>query len=834
MLKCIATFIRAVSRDWGNVGKSYVNVLVDQLKTYLQVGWRDELVEGLNLKTLLQSGVLGLDPEEAKIVMEEFVWYFMTKKHTNPKYLMEEKQEYLENELKGLDANTRLWREGMGSDVEGRLRAALEEILLSLKGNSGKSLVEVDEVDGTMDRLLKESEGPLGPRDKILLLKTKDRMHRIISKEILNKMKKIRERVIFILEEHTGLESVEPTKEDIDKGVVKETPIKLNIPKKFDIEEINAWVKRLFSVPEQMVYLNLTGQKSLEKSDEESNKRDPVKDEDLASEISKEMGKEIQRQRIVEIRKKVLQRVKDEFFSKESIKPEKKIRSKEMKLYELNAEDLKDFKDFVKEELTAPTKGKRAPEKTELILSLIKAMSEKEASLKAVAEEMKVSYVSIKNAQLSLVKLYEKWFGNGESKEASYEGGFSSLERLRVACMELEDNEAVRRVLADLNGEQMELEDMRFLDLADLYADRYAAVDPLFMKKKTPEEQAAIDLAQKKFLEKGKNQPPAPASEKPAEVAPAEDVGEEDDTGGSKGKGRGKKKEEPTEEEMLAQLKRIINVKVLKPHKAEDLRFFRVAIDFKSKFDWDDIGHGKFDPKFDADEGWVQDDPHFEWESFNASIDTSIHPLKVGKTEFIIKYDYKQKLHDNGTNDGEPVTSLVVTKMGGKEDTHRTIINESGSKKTFRSFLDEYFDKVRELGLPMEGSVSCSYKNTTTGKTYHNTASFRKAMGGLAVSDSYMGDRVKQYAEFDSHRRQFRKGPSPLIKHNVIQYKAQLKSIMNKVHVSNETKKEAQKMLDLTRVRGLSELQLNQVHKFIRDHYKEESNLHKDVNIFDL
>jgi hypothetical protein len=192
-----------------------------------------------------------------------------------------------------------------------------------------------------------------------------------------------------------------------------------------------------------------------------------------------------------------------------------------------------------------------------------------------------------------------------------------------------------------------------------------------------------------------------------------------------------------------------------------DKKDFDVLITFVSDFDWVDIGLGKFDPKLhegdkeDQDEGWVKDDPHFEWRSFNVVMNRT---KRRGKQEIVVSYTFKQKLFDNGDVSGEPSSTLKITRDNG--DVKEPGLHDAGVERV-RVYLDKFFGKIAEGEIPiLAGSgISVKYKNEKLDREYHNTNEFEKQMGGLGISNSKHSQRAKEYNLFRTKRRMHLLGP---------------------------------------------------------------------------
>jgi hypothetical protein len=192
-----------------------------------------------------------------------------------------------------------------------------------------------------------------------------------------------------------------------------------------------------------------------------------------------------------------------------------------------------------------------------------------------------------------------------------------------------------------------------------------------------------------------------------------------------------------------------------------DKKDFDVLITFVSDYDWMDVGLGKKSPELyegddkDKEEGWVKDDPHFAWKTFNATINKS---RKRGKQELKVDYTFKLKLFDTGDPHGEPTSHLKMIRDTG--DVKEPALHDAGIEK-IRVFLDNFFVKIAEGEVPiLSGTgISVKYKNEKLDREYHNTVEFENQMGGLGLSNSKHSQRAKEYELFRKKRRMHLLGP---------------------------------------------------------------------------
>jgi hypothetical protein len=706
---------------------TFIDLVAKELKDYLYIAFREEILEEINLKALLSSLVKDLDEEEARKVLEEASFYIMTGKSLDPKYLMEEKQEEEKKRLEGVPATQHMWEEGKGHMIEAALDAELRRILL-------KAGVEPENLKVTMDKMLLRSTGSLKPEDAKIFNKVKPDIIKYLSNTIRLIALKRRKKVLDILNEQAPVEVLEPSVKDWERGVTKENVDPAwKKPGGLDIEEISKFVEKHFDKAHELVYYNIISKK-------------PISETQLISEIDKETGKKLSQPSIHRMKAEVLDKLYGEFFP--GIPREKKVNINQMSFEDMAPSDREEFEKYVEKELKDKGTDEELIKKVMLFLKELGSGK----TLKEISEKIGIPLESIKKYTQRYVKnYYEDWIKERTEKTAS----FMSVEmfNLRWAMMVhkgYSDPEllgsVVHRVMTGASDE-----------------------DAL--------EQGLDELAQKHLDAK---------------------------------------------KEVRDKLQKMVERKIL------NKKDFDILITFKSKFDWNDVSSGKFHPEYDEDEGFVKDDPEFAWESYNTEF---VKTFNFGKTSTTIHFAFKQKLLDNGVHDGAPVSSLVVEKNDKK------IIDEHGDS-FFKAFLDDYFKKIMDLGIPpIKGQdLSVHYRNTRLDRDYANTHVFDDKMGGFAVSDPKHRQKAEEYKEFVRKRKDHMHGPSiPSIKtftpEKLIRF---LKNSQKDSHVSESEKKKIDEYLKELKEGKVPDEKLTEIDKFLIGLDKKERDLHKDVDIFNL
>ena len=247
-------------------------------------------------------------------------------------------------------------------------------------------------------------------------------------------------------------------------------------------------------------------------------------------------------------------------------------------------------------------------------------------------------------------------------------------------------------------------------------------------------------------------------------------------------------------------------------------RRYDIMVEFKADYDWTDISKGKFDPQMDEEGTWIKDEPMFEWESYNVLIDHTLHSKRY-------VYKFRQKVYPEGSNAGEPESSLNVT--GPKGDP---LIHEAGSGGFFKKFIDEHFRKIKDLGVPPPKGANfrVEYHNTKLHREYNSTHEFEDEYGGIAFSDAAHADRAKQYAEFRKkvHEKHFGPGRTVTPDMSLGEAQAILKKNMKKNLPESVKKKITEYQAILNDVKDMKELPLErqkEIDKFIESIYNTEN-----------
>jgi len=228
--------------------------------------------------------------------------------------------------------------------------------------------------------------------------------------------------------------------------------------------------------------------------------------------------------------------------------------------------------------------------------------------------------------------------------------------------------------------------------------DKLGAVDPMFMKKKTPAEQKAIDLAREKFLEKGEKSDLERSRARRPELKEEEPA--ESDKKGPAGKKEPSGKKEPKD---VGDSKSVLAaIEDVRSHP----RFLSIDIYFKSKF-----AHGH-----EVSEQILQDLPKdadlykamqeaFDWVKYEAKVDRDIRGYEI-------KYTFTKSLK-----------GLDVSKKNMLEDepyTEKLTADGSTipeSNEAFKTLHDWMMKTVLPEGILPKGAYAVEFHNIAHSST---------------------------------------------------------------------------------------------------------------------
>jgi hypothetical protein len=713
--------------------RSFIDIGADELKAYLSIGFREEIVDEINFKGLLRA-LLGSEDEsydenEALIILDGAIYKYITGKtlHLTRSDSPEESAENTENDLKDINVTERLWAEGKGIDTEARLRAELTDMLLS------KRWVPYNETQSTLNKIMLKETGSMDGRTQELFSKLKPHIARILYADILNTLRTEKFNISTKLKKFAPLEGLEPQEgkriDKLDPGFQN-----LDVP----IEEISKWVEKWMGKKYYVIYENMISTK-------------PVSEEELVEKIEKETGQRVNRRTINNWQSELIKGMKEKFF--EGVPQKKMLQNIGIGniVKTMRQEDFEDFEEFVADKIEGKEETRGLSQTDESINNLkryVKELKERGDDLNSIARDLSINISTLKAWNYrKLLPWYRTWSRTRSRTRSRTQSPSMSPTR----CL----SSRVIRVVAAF---EVMIKDYRL-----------TGTDKIAFRDQHPAEKILDELSGKYLTQK---------------------------------------------KEELQKFQKLFEKSFLMPVP----RRYDIIIEFKADYDWSDISKGKFDPRMDAEGTWVKDMPMFEWESYNVRIDHTLNSKRY-------VYNFSQKVHPEGSNAGEPNSSLEVTSPKGGQGIH-----EFGPGGFFKKFIDEHFSKIRDLGMPPPKGAEfrVEYHNTKLHREYNSTHEFEDAYGGIAFSDAAHADRAEQYAEFRRrvHEKHFGPGRTVAPDMSLAEAQAILKNNLKKNLPESVKKKITEYQAVLNGVRNMRELPLGksqEIDKFIESLYSAEN-----------
>ena len=725
MLFCISRLIRIA------FPRSFIEIGAEELRAYLSLGFREEIVAEVNLKGLLRA-LLGAEEEsydenQTLIIIDGAIYKFMTGKSLNLTKGddSEELAEETEKDLKSLNVSETLWTEGKGAATESRLRAELRDMLLTRK------MVPYSEVHDTLNKILLKETGSLDGKAEAVYNKIKPNIAKILYADILNTLRTEKFNITTKLKNFSSMEDTEPQEgkhvEKLDPGFKH-----LDLP----IEEISRWVEKWMGKKYHIIYENMLLNK-------------PLSEDALVKKIEQEVGIRVDRRTINNWKTELINEVKEKFF--EGVPQRDNLENIGIGsiIKKMDQENFEDFEKFVQKKIEGKeeTRGKsQTEESVNNLMRYVKELKVRGDDLNSIARDLNINLSTLKAWNYrKLLPWYRDWARSLSPAQTLAR----SLSRSKFQPIS-----AHKVVVA-------------FKDMLTNYD--FTVTDKIAFKETHPGEKILDEMSGQYLL---------------------------------------KKKEE------LAKFQKVFDKSFITPIP----RRYDIIIEFKADYDWTDIAKGKYDPQMDTEGTWIKDEPMFEWVSYNVRID---HTLASKRYE----YHFRQMVHPEGSNAGEPKSSLDVTSP--KEGQ---IIHESGPDGFYKKFIDEHFSKLKELGMPPPkgADLRVEYHNMKLHREYNSTHEFEDAYGGIAFSDAAHADRAEQYAEFRKKVREKHFGPGRTVtpEMSLGEAKAILKNNLKKNLPESVKRKITDYQTILNGVRDMKELSLEkrkEIDKFIEGLYDTEN-----------
>jgi len=275
-------------------------------------------------------------------------------------------------------------------------------------------------------------------------------------------------------------------------------------------------------------------------------------------------------------------------------------------------------------------------------------------------------------------------------------------------------------------------------------------------------------------------------------------------------------------EKMKDKIKGQFEKRIIKP------RYFIATVEFSSKYDWADIGHGKFHPEKDAEGKWTSDDPEFKWVGYKVSVDKTLH---VGKRSTKIVYNMDAKLKASGELEGGVTSRLRIVDQSADGD--KVVIDDHG-KSGYSSVVDEMFlDLVREHGVIMTGRVGIpqEYHNVHLKRDYNNVGDFEAEYGGIGFSDPKHREKAEEYREFVKKREEHQMGHQKDLLDDAPTLISRLTFFVKKPHIQPLDKNMAKEYIKELKGKPSKE-KMVEVSKFLESHDRAEMERMKQVEIF--
>lgn len=371
MIFSIVEYLRKVAYTGG------VSSYAKQLKDYLRLGFRKEVLDGINFEAILKGVVSGLDARESNFVMDGVVWNFITGQPMDPR--REDR-----GEEKKLEINKDLWASGQGKEINERLRANVSEMFLK------HDIGEPEEYDKLTNRLVVDEGSPLNSTERGMLAKIKPEIVKYLSVEIKNKLDSNKKAVMLRLKEKAPEDVLDPKKVEEDTGHERYlAPQKVDpgaLPAGIDLDEVEAWVKRTYAElsPERVIFDNIISDK-------------PLSSDALSEEIKKKTGKEVSRKTVDRMRDKLVGEIREKFFP-----GRKKVEPSKPNLHELSPKDLERFKDYLDERIDDEAISTR-------VNSIVDELAQKVPD-KGISEKLKLTPETVnKDINRYIKKYYDTW-----------------------------------------------------------------------------------------------------------------------------------------------------------------------------------------------------------------------------------------------------------------------------------------------------------------------------------------------------------------------------------------------------------------------------------------
>ena len=822
---------------------SLTDLVAEEIRGYLNIGFRKEVYEKVEIPKLLYSVITGITGDEGEVdedmpdetgynreaisrmVIEECGFKFMTKDYLDKKYKMEEREkgkvkeeferveELKEEGLEDLAFSDQLFRRGYGPDMHDKL--------MSVARNQFPEIEEVTEDPSEYRNLAEKLLGKetLDAREKKILKTIQPDLTKSLAFAMLGVFKNVRATVLKRVGEHQRGMS-QKDEQHIDPAFKKHT----ELPGGVTLAEVEKYVAKYYDVAHQMAYENAVS-------------KNPHSEKDLAKEIKEETGKDVTQQTINNWTETMMKDLHERFFSKVNREKKLDVRTT-MVLHSLSPEDLKDFEGYVERQLKdkqESQEGQRGRKITnEMIEKLIKLLGAlsvkdpKEREYKAVAEKMGVSPSWVTFYVNALKDLYPKWQETLKKKLSFYH--IDELERVMAIVSSHEGDRVAREAIRKALGHEIPVEPVNYDSLESkglVEAQDYDSIDrPIdydnlhegAAAKLTPEE---IEKNRDELLHK-KEEPKEPSVEK--------NIDEAFDAITDKAN-----KEKARASELKQTLEKWVNDRILKASK------FTIIPQFHVDYDWETAATSKKDPERDKDGKWVNDNPHFAWAAYRARIGTEEGgPLlmKRGTTVYHVRYDYTHHLTPDGAPSGKAVSNFSLEK--DSKEGKVMVINEMGASD-FKQFLDDYFSNLLGTGnvpVPLGKNLPVVYEwieGDKKIKEYMGTTTFQRLLGGLGFSGPGHKQIAKDYDLFVENREKHRSGHGWVApkKGDVDELKNILRNIKRNEKATKEEQGKAMEYIALLRDENLPEIKIKEIDKFIHEHDRRRSEERKKIKIKD-
>jgi hypothetical protein len=317
MVRRMAWVVRA---DLG----SMIDSSAKQLKGYMEMGMRSEVLKDINYRAMLKSLIPpGTGEGEAYSIVEGMVWRFVTGDQEIPKYKLKDRGEQ-EEAIKDLNITTQLWKRGDGQKVLVQLRSAMDDMLL-------KHGVLADDLTRVKNEILYDDSGVMRGEALEVYGKIKKEITAFLAKAISTRLKMSIPWILVRLKGQAPEEVLEPGEGDMERGIVKErvSPLWLNL-EGVDIEKISDFVKKSFPGYQYEIFENAISER-------------PLSDAEMAKKLKSERG--MSAQTVGNIRARIMKVIRERFFP--GVPQRKPEEIGDIKWKELDKGDLKDFEEYL-------------------------------------------------------------------------------------------------------------------------------------------------------------------------------------------------------------------------------------------------------------------------------------------------------------------------------------------------------------------------------------------------------------------------------------------------------------------------------------------------------